>query len=114
MKKPPFGFLVAPLFVIALSFSGASSQSRPGVPPKDAWTCPTTRPIKGNFTTYSGERCIYHMPGGQSFARSSTGSPRAALGSSVATVREKSADSTSKALLTATCCTPRLQPYCTS
>src|SRR2546422_10347438 len=26
---------------------------------------PTTHPIKGNFTTYSGERCIYHGPGGQ-------------------------------------------------
>src|SRR5439155_20589927 len=40
-------------------------QARPGVPSNDAWTCPTTHPIKGNFTTYSGERCIYHMPGGQ-------------------------------------------------
>ncbi len=36
-----------------------------GVPPDSAWTCPATHPIKGNFTTYSGERCIYHMPGGQ-------------------------------------------------
>jgi len=42
-----------------------SEQARPGVPPKDAWTCPTTHPITGNFTTYSGERCIYHTPGGQ-------------------------------------------------
>src|SRR5438128_2014763 len=40
------------------------SAERPGVPPKDAWTCPTNAPIKGNFTTYSGERCIYHRPGG--------------------------------------------------
>ena len=31
---------------------------RAGVPPQDAWTCPATNPIKGNFTTYSGERCI--------------------------------------------------------
>jgi hypothetical protein len=27
--------------------------------------CPSTHPIKGNFTTYNGERCIFHMPGGQ-------------------------------------------------
>ena len=40
-----------------------------GLPPKDAWTCPVTHPIKGNFTTYSGERCIYHVPGGQFYTR---------------------------------------------
>src|SRR5881409_1152932 len=39
---------------------GSCEQS--GLPPKDAWTCPATHPIKGNFTTSSGERCIYHMP----------------------------------------------------
>ncbi len=43
----------------------ATPKGQLGVPPKDAWTCPTTHPIKGNFTTYSGEPCIYHMPGGQ-------------------------------------------------
>jgi micrococcal nuclease len=42
-----------------------SSGGRPGVPPESAWTCPVPQPIKGNFTTYSGERCIYHMSGGQ-------------------------------------------------
>jgi hypothetical protein len=36
-----------------------------GVPPTDAWNCPTSHPIKGNFTTYSGEPCIYHVPRGQ-------------------------------------------------
>jgi len=40
------------------------TQSRPGVFPQDAWTCPVTQPIKGNFTPSSGERCIYHVPGG--------------------------------------------------
>jgi hypothetical protein len=40
-------------------------QPRAGVRPQDQWTCPTTYSIKGNFTTYSGERCIYHMPDGQ-------------------------------------------------
>ncbi len=46
-----------------------SGQARPGVPPQEAWTCPTTDPIKGNFTTYSGERCIYHVPGGQFYGK---------------------------------------------
>jgi len=45
------------------------AQGRPGVPPQDVWTCPRTHPIKGNFTTYSGERCIYHMEGGQFFGK---------------------------------------------
>jgi micrococcal nuclease len=45
------------------------AQTRPGVPPQDAWTCPLTHPIKGNFTTNSGERCIYHMQGGQFFGK---------------------------------------------
>lgn len=31
--------------------------------------CPPSHPIKGNFTTYSGERCIYHVPGGQFYYR---------------------------------------------
>ncbi len=46
-----------------------SEQARPGVPPQDAWTCPATHPVKGNFTTYSGEPCIHHMPGGQFYGR---------------------------------------------
>src|SRR2546427_430502 len=49
--------------------SKPESQPRPGVPPKDAWTCPESAPIKGNFTTYSGERCIYHPPGGQFYGK---------------------------------------------
>ncbi len=32
-----------------------AKQGRPGVESQDAWTCPATNPIKGNFTTYSGE-----------------------------------------------------------
>jgi len=45
------------------------AQGRPGAPPQDAWNCPPTHPIKGNFTTYSGERCIYHMQGGEFFGK---------------------------------------------
>ena len=43
----------------------ATSSPTKGVAPVSAWECPGTHPIKGNFTTSSGERCIYHVPGGQ-------------------------------------------------
>lgn len=44
-------------------------SGRPGVEPESAWACPASHPIKGNFTTSSGERCIYHPPGGQFYDR---------------------------------------------
>jgi hypothetical protein len=47
----------------------SAEQARPGVPPKDVWTCPAPQQIKGNFTSSSGERCIYHMPGGQFYGK---------------------------------------------
>jgi len=46
-----------------------SSGERRGVPPESTWTCRASQPIKGNFTTYSGERCIYHMSGGQFYSK---------------------------------------------
>jgi hypothetical protein len=58
-----------PLVIVALGVSNAGSQGRFGVPPKDAWTCPVPYPIKGNFTTYSGEPCIYHVPGGDFYGK---------------------------------------------
>jgi hypothetical protein len=61
-----FGALFA---VLVLGVSDSVAQQRPGVPPQDAWACPSTHPIRGNFTTYSGERCIYHVPGGQFYSR---------------------------------------------
>lgn len=39
------------------------------VPPQSVWACPLTHPIKGNFTTPSGEPCIYHVPGGEFYDR---------------------------------------------
>ncbi len=43
---------------------------RPGVEPLDAWTCPATHPIKGNFTpTDPREVCIYHVQGGQYYVK---------------------------------------------
>lgn len=44
-------------------------SGRPGVEPESVSTCPPSHPIKGNFTTYSGERCIYHVPGGRFYGR---------------------------------------------
>jgi len=35
------------------------------VSPVSAYQCPPSHPVKGNFTPYSGERCIYHLPGGR-------------------------------------------------
>ena len=34
-----------------------------GVKPQKNGLCSEEAPIKGNFTTHSGERCSYHMPG---------------------------------------------------
>lgn len=47
----------------------SSPGEQAGVLPKDVWTCPATHSIKGNFTTYSGERCIYHVQGGQFYGK---------------------------------------------
>jgi hypothetical protein len=57
------------VLVLAASTATAQVPPRPGVPPQDAWTCPLTHQIKGNFTTYSSERCIYHMNGGQFYGK---------------------------------------------
>jgi hypothetical protein len=46
-----------------------AQSRRPGVQPQDTWTCPAAQPIKGNFTTYSGERCIYHPPSGAFYGK---------------------------------------------
>ena len=42
---------------------------RRGVSPTSVRQCPASHPIKVNFTTYSGERCIYHLPGGLFYDR---------------------------------------------
>jgi hypothetical protein len=60
---------VAPRVGQARGSREVAQSGRPGVPPKNAWTCPVTQPIKGNFTTYSGERCIYHPPTGEFYGK---------------------------------------------
>lgn len=47
-------------------------QARPGLPPRNGWSCPLSHPIKGDFRTYSSERCIYYPPGTASYAESRT------------------------------------------
>ena len=60
-------YLTAALIVasaLLLTDAPALAQApRPGVQP-EGFNCPLAQPIKGNFTTYSGERCIYHVPRG--------------------------------------------------
>jgi hypothetical protein len=48
---------------IRLKYSQQNVQ--PGGVTTTGWHCPATHLIKGNFTTYDGERCIFHVPGGQ-------------------------------------------------
>jgi len=45
---------------VVYGHSSDSGYTRPGVPPQ-GMSCPVSHPIKGNFTTHSGERCIHHM-----------------------------------------------------
>jgi uncharacterized protein (DUF2126 family) len=52
------------VLMLILAANVVLPQPWPGVQPQDARTCPLSHPIKGNFTTYSGERCIYHVSGG--------------------------------------------------
>jgi len=54
---------------VLLGASGTNPQGHGGVSPQDVWTCPSSYPIKGNFTTYSGEPCIYHMPSGRVYPK---------------------------------------------
>jgi len=62
--------LILAILLLAASTAAAQTPSRPGVPPKDAWTCPLTHPIKGNFTpTDPKEYCIYHVRGGQFYGK---------------------------------------------
>ena len=58
---------VVALFMLIISAKVVLPQpvARPGVQPQDAWTCPGTHPIKGNFTpTDPREVCIFHVQGG--------------------------------------------------
>ncbi len=73
MKFPAILLPGWPSFVLALLLLGATvaaqtQPARPGVPPQ-GMSCPVSHPIKGNFTTFSGERCIYYVPGGGFYSK---------------------------------------------
>ena len=73
MRNPVLTFTITIALATTFFLAADAAQSRTpgqlGVQPVDAWTCPTSHPIKGNFTTYSGEPCIYHVPGGGFYGR---------------------------------------------
>ncbi len=45
-----------------------TSTTRPGAAPVGG-VCPGSHPVKGNFSTYDGSRCIAHRPGGNYYSR---------------------------------------------
>lgn len=45
--------------------SVALAQQHGSAAPVAANQCPTSHPIKGDFTPASGARCTFHAPGGQ-------------------------------------------------
>ena len=67
MRGRGVALLIVTALLLVSPTLGADHQGSPGskrwVPPKDAWTCPASHPIKGNLTTRTGE-CIYHVPSG--------------------------------------------------
>jgi hypothetical protein len=69
LRVQPDQVAVAPRAGQARGSREVVQSVRPGVPPEDARTCPVTQPIKGTFTTYSGERCIYHPPAGEFYGK---------------------------------------------
>lgn len=65
MTRVALGVLALLVFVFPAASGFSQAGTRPGVTPKDAWTCPVSHPIKGNFTpTNPQEVCIYHVAGG--------------------------------------------------
>lgn len=67
MRGRGVALLIVTALLLVSPALAAEQQGSPGlkrgVPPKDAWTCPASHPIKGNLTTRTGE-CIYHVVGG--------------------------------------------------
>jgi hypothetical protein len=61
-------FVLATLLLTGWTAAAQTPTTRPGVPPQGT-SCPVSHPIKGNFTTYSGERCIHHLPGGEFYGK---------------------------------------------
>lgn len=73
MRGRGVALLIVTALLLVSPTLAAEQQGSPvlkhGVPPKDDWTCPASHPIKGNLTTWSGEWCIYHAPGGDFYLK---------------------------------------------
>ena len=54
---------VVALLMLVLAATVVLPQPWAGFELQDTWNCPLSHPIKGQFTEYSDERCIYHMSG---------------------------------------------------
>lgn len=62
----------ARLLQLGLWRSGGSShrpvaRESPRLKLVEVSTCPATHPVKGNFKTPAGERCVYYMPGNRQY-----------------------------------------------
>jgi hypothetical protein len=58
------------MLIISANVALPQPVTPPGVEPQDAWTCPATHPIKGNFTSSDPHAvCIYHVPGGSYYGK---------------------------------------------
>lgn len=55
--------------LLGLLVGGGGALEPIGVDSGGAWDCPPGYPVKGNFTTWNGEPCIYHVPGGRLYER---------------------------------------------
>jgi hypothetical protein len=51
------------VLMLILAANVVLPQPGPGIAPQESRTCPSSHPIKGTFTTFLGERCIYRLSG---------------------------------------------------
>jgi hypothetical protein len=66
MNMPSTALWSCLLVLILLVTATADAEHGSGETlPATRWVCPPNYPVKGNFTTWNGEPCIYHVPGGQ-------------------------------------------------
>ena len=72
--RPVLASLLVIVLLMGIAYAETAKKRprgihRTGVEPLKNGECPGEHPIKGNFTTYSGERCIYHMIGQRLYLR---------------------------------------------
>src|SRR5262245_17315456 len=67
-RLTPLAMVILAGAVIAAAKVALAIENR-GEAPVSAWDCAADHPVKGNFTTYNGEPCIYHVPGGSFYAK---------------------------------------------